>query len=88
MRCKNAAQHAGGLVGISLGYEMYILAGGERGVTRWEQVDGGKDRTVPAVIFMPWALSCTISDALVSMLLRQTLQQVLDIDQVDGEKID
>ena len=89
--CSNAssfAWHAGGLVGITFGYKMYTVAGGEVGVARWEQTDGGKDRNIPAAIFMPWALSCTISDAVVSMLLRPTLQQVLGMDQVDGDKND
>lgn len=68
-------------MGISLGYQMYRVGGGEPGSARWQQIEGGRDQTVPAVIFMPWALSCTVSDAVVSSLLRPVLEQVLGIDQ-------
>lgn len=75
-------------MGISVGYQMYRIAGGESGPSRWEPTEGGKDRNVPPVIFMPWALSCTISDAVVSMIVRPVLEQALDIGPVDADNGD
>lgn len=72
-------------MGISIGYQMYRIAGRDPGTARWEQTEGGKDRSVPAVIFMPWALSCTISDALVAMLLRPILEQAIDMGQFEED---
>eukprot|EP00892_Ulva_mutabilis_P004845 jgi/Ulvmu1/2732/UM014_0189.1 len=75
----------GGLMGISVGYHMYRLIGGESGTSRWEQMEGGRDRPVPAAIFMPWALSCTVSDAVISMVLRPVLEQALDMVPIDAD---